>query len=230
MSALKSKQEKEGPNHLMWIIGLLSLTVLLFLGRGLVWLIPSVIIPGLLITLIFWLWKKWAGNNATTTQGIVSEIQTKIRNCDTQILSQQRDLEEIRSTVQELQQQLNGAYELNQKSWVETQQLLTAFEEEEKIRLQKIDFFKTLKTNLNTLLYNQEAVEKLREKKSRLTQMRADHYEDLAEMESLKQSLAFDQKFLETVQKLSLQMIQSKHLDKVETIRKEFDKIIEELS
>ena len=230
MNSTQASSSGKGPNHLLWIIGLLALIGLLFMSRGLVRFIPTVIAPALFITLVFWIWKNWPEKKPSATQSIIDEINSKIQNCEIQLKDQYQDLEEINDTVQDLQRQLNGAYELNQKSWVETQQLLKAFEEEEKIRLQKIDFFKTLKKNLNTLLYNHQAIQKIQEKRNRLNQLRADHYDDLAEMEALKQGFAYDQGFLESIQQLSLQMIQTKHLDKVADIREEFDKIIDELS
>lgn len=230
MTDQNKSEENTGPNHRLWIIGLIALTAILFFRRGLSWLIPAVVIPGLIIVVVFWIWKNWYSDDDSKSSGIIADLKEKIGICNHQIKEQKSDLEEIEETMSDLEKQLNGSYELNQNSWKESQNLLAAFREEKKLRLQKIDFYEALKKKLKNLLYNQEIAGKLNSKRSRLKEMREDHLEDLAKMEAMRHDLEFDLGHLQSLQDLSVKMSQTNTLEKVESIRREFDKIIEELS
>jgi len=229
MKSSATKSGKQAKFHLFWILGILALAGILFLIRGLYWLLPAVIIPATLITLFVWATRKlWFGKFSKTNK-ILSAIKCRFQVCDGQITKLENDLEEIDQTMNDLRDQLKGEFPLSEEAIKETNHLLSAFSEEKEMRLQKIEFFKSIKEQIMEMIYKQEVNERLKDKRKRLSELRAEHLDDLAEMEALRHNIAFDQANITTLQKLQMRMACTNKLEKVTAIRAEFESLMREI-
>jgi len=229
MKSSATNSGKSAKFHLYWILGILSLAALLFLIRGLYWLLAAVIVPATCITLLAWSFRRlWIGRFRKVNK-IISAIKCRFQVCDGQITKLENDLVEINQTMNDLKAQLNGEFPLSEEATAETNHLLEAFREEKELRLQKIEFFKTIKEQVLEMIYKQEVHERLKDQRKRLSELRAEHLDDLAEMESLKHNIAFDQANISTLQKLQMRMACTNKLNKVNAIRQEFEDLMKEL-
>ena len=230
MKSSTTKQSHSASYHILWILGILSLTGLLLLTRGLYWMVPAIMLPATCLTLLVWATRKlWKGKFSKGNK-ILTAIKCRFQVCDGQISKLEKDLKEIEETMSDLRDQLKGEFPLSEDVINETNTLLIAFEEEKELRLQKIEFFKTIKEQVLAMIYNQEVNEKLKDKRKRLSELRAEHLDDLAEMEALKHNIAFDQANIATLQKLQMRMACTNKLSKVNAIRAEFDNLMNELN
>ncbi len=229
MKLSATKKGDKTTSHVFWILGILALAGLLFLSRGLYWLLPAVILPASCITLLVWASRKlWKGRYKKGNK-ILAAIKCRFQVCDGQIKKLEKDLVEVEQTMNDLRAQLSSDFPLSDEALVETNNLLEAFGEEKELRLQKIEFFKTIKEQVLAMIYSQEVNERLKDKRKRLSELRAEHLDDLAEMESLKHNIAFDQANIATLQKLQMRMACTNKLDKVNAIRIEFDNLMNEI-
>ncbi len=228
-SSIKN-QRKSFSFHIFWIVGLLALVGLLLLTRGLFWMVPAVIVPAICLTLLGWATRKIWINKFKKGNKILAAIKCRFQVCDGQIQKLENDLAEINQTMDDLRNQLSGEFPLSPEAIAETHNLLEAFGEEKELRQQKIAFFKSIKEQILAMINSQEVNERLKVKRKRLSELRAEHLDDLAEMESLKHNIAFDQANIATLQKLQLRMACTNKLEKVNAIRAEFEVLMKEIS
>ncbi|MEZ5059891.1 MAG: hypothetical protein R2879_22890, partial [Saprospiraceae bacterium] len=66
-------------------------------------------------------------------------------------------------------------------------------------------------------------------KVNQLKQLKESHYEDLAEMESLRSDLSFQQGFFESLDQLSLRVLNTESIGDTEVLHKELEKMVDEI-
>jgi len=156
-------------------------------------------------------------------------IAAKIEECKDQIDNNKSQIKEIQKEIAELKVRLNGPHELSTKTRGESERILRGFEQELELRKTKVRFYETCLQKLETLLYNSQTVKALQEKQERLKQLREKHYEDLADMEALKSDIAFDLSYLDSIETLSLRMLESDNLDVATGLHAELEEITKEI-
>jgi hypothetical protein len=157
------------------------------------------------------------------------KIAMKIEECNEQILKNNNQNKEISKEINDWKARLNGPHELSEKTKTESKRILHGFERELELRKTKVRFYETCLQKLETLLYNNQTVKALEQKQERLKQLREKHYEDLADMESIKSDIAFDLSYLESIETLSLQMLESDNLDVATGLQKEREAMPKEI-
>jgi hypothetical protein len=149
--------------------------------------------------------------------------------CDLSILSLKSELENIDNSIAELQGELVKPEAIPITTRQKTEQLLNSFLEEKELRLAKIRFYQSCKEKLEMLDRNHTLTLALKEKVNQLKQLKESHYEDLAEMESLRSDLSFQQGFFESLDQLSLRVLNTESIGDTEVLHKELEKMVDEI-
>ena len=97
------------------------------------------------------------------------------------------------------------------------------------MRKAKIDFYETCQSKLETLNYNHNFSQDLVSKQKKLNELQEDHFEDIASMETFKTDLEYNKHYMETIETLSLKMLESTSLDSAQRLQLELKEITKEL-
>ena len=92
-----------------------------------------------------------------------------------------------------------------------------------------MDFYQVCKTKLETLAYNHKFSKELASKQQKLSELQEDHFDDIANMESFKTDLEYNKHYMETIETLSLRMLESTSLDSAQQLHLELKEITKEL-
>jgi len=163
---------------------------------------------------------------ARSTEGM---IEQKLVRCNDQIEKNQYDIRNIRKEIKDLEDQVKHTTGLSDAAKAESKRLIEHFQRELDLRQAKVDFYETCRSKLQTMLNNYWFVRQLEEKKSRLRDLQETHYEDLADMESMRHELTFDQTYLQTIDKLSLRMLKSRSVNSAQALRLELVELTKDL-
>jgi hypothetical protein len=163
---------------------------------------------------------------ARTAEG---RIEAKLEQFRALAQKNRTEIEDIQRNIDELSLKLKHSFGLSQHVRQESEELLRAFESELRLRQTKTAFFGSAIRKLEILLRNQRLARELEEKKSRLRQLRDDHFEELARLESMKSDLELDVGYLETIDELSGRLLRSASADDAEHVRLELETMTREL-
>ena len=169
--------------------------------------------------------KKEADLYAKTTEGRVAQ---RLKNCKKELAIHQQEITEIKQDIFELQQSLRTK-NLNADTRRESERLHTDFQTELGLRQTKVEFYETCQQKLTTLLDNQKMTSQLARKRKKLNQLRERNYEDLAQMEGMKSEMEDDQYYLDSIDRLSLRILESDSVNSAETLQLELREITKEL-
>lgn len=161
-----------------------------------------------------------------STEGMIARWMTI---CEEQIARMTEEQGDIQFNINELQAKLAQTPTATVNTRKETENLITAFKKERQLRETKISFYTSCKEKLRTLKVNQDMVKTISDKKEKLKALQENHYVDIANMEELRSQLAHDQRYLETIETLSLRMLESTDLDAAESLQLELNKLTEEV-
>ncbi len=189
-----------------------------------------ILLSALAIGIIYYLLKsnsdkKEAARYAKTTEGRVAQ---RLENCKKELVIHQREIADIRQDIFELQQSLQSP-NLNPETRRESDRLLADFKTELNLRKTKVEFYETCQQKLTTLLDNQKMSTQLADKRKKLNQLRERNYEDLAQMEGMKSEMEDDQFYLDSIDRLSLRILESDSVNSAETLQLELREITKEL-
>lgn len=189
-----------------------------------------ILLAALAIGIIYYLLKnssdkKEAARYAKTTEGRVAQ---RLENCKKELSIHQREIADIRQDIFELQESLKSP-NLNPETRRESDRLLEDFRTELNLRKTKVEFYETCQQKLTTLLDNQKMNSKLADKRKKLNQLRERNYEDLAQMEGMKSEMEDDQFYLDSIDRLSLRILESDSVNSAETLQLELREITKEL-
>ena len=161
-----------------------------------------------------------------STEGYVYK---HMRQCKSQIDKNKQEVAEIEQNIDDLRAKINPKLEMSEQTQKETDRILAAFHQELQLRHAKIEFYKTCLKKLNTIDYNHKMSQELAAKQQKLNELQEDHYEEIAQMESLKSDVAYDQSYLTSIENLTLRMSSSTSIKAVENLQLELVEITKEL-
>lgn len=182
----------------------------------------------LVVVLVYVFSKSWRERIARkdferTTAG---QIGKRIAYCEEQITALKRERKKIEESISELKRKIPPGVQIPENVRTKTEGLIRGFEQERQLRDTKITFYQQCVRKLHALLKQHELLDALEQKRAELEAYREKHYDELAEMESLRWELDREATHLETIQDLSSRMEQSAELDDVLHLQRELDKML----
>ena len=213
---------------LLFLLGFVVLIFLMRINRVAFFIMLALL---LVVSLVVYLTrqirqKKQAAAFARSSEGV---IQAQMDTCQQHIQKLKTEAQEIHQNIKELQAQIQQSKNLKTNTRAESKKLIDAFENELKLRNVKIDFYEDCLKKLQNLLHNHSLLKELENKQQKLKQLQEARYEELADMESVRSNLEYEQTFLESIDTLSLRMLDSDSPDKAEALQLELDKLSQEL-
>ncbi|MEM9820488.1 MAG: hypothetical protein AAF985_05430 [Bacteroidota bacterium] len=195
------------------------------------WLLMILLLCALTIGSVFYLIKSLNDHRKKRAfaKSIGGNVMSKLEQCDFQIEKNKKEIEEIKHSLRDLDSKLDPSLKLKDTTQKETERIRSAFQKELKLRQAKISFYETCRTKLRTLEYNHRMVKELALKQEKLNKLQEEHFEEIADMESLKSGVEHDQFYLDSIEKLSLKMSKSTSLDAAEGLQLELVEITKEL-
>ena len=163
---------------------------------------------------------------ANSTEGM---IELRLADCRRQLVRIRKELSDINDSIRALNKNLQTEAETLPRTWVETQRLLASFEEERELREKKIRFYQQCIAKLQRLRRNHELTASLESQHQKLKLLQERHLDDLADLENLRTSLAYEQRYLETIDELSLRMLRSESLRDAATLNRELEQLNRDL-
>lgn len=160
-----------------------------------------------------------------TEEGMVAE---RIDYCEDQIERNKKELKEILQNIEELKQEISKLH-ISPRNRQESERLIKAFSSEADLRRQKIGFFELAIGKLRRLLHNHQLTRTIAEKRERLELLKENHYEDLASLEELKTELEMSGVYLDTIETLSLRMLESTDYDDAKRLKVELEEMTRDL-
>ncbi|MEL6863154.1 MAG: hypothetical protein AAFP19_01990 [Bacteroidota bacterium] len=165
-------------------------------------------------------------NYAKSTEGIIDQ---RMDTCAKEIHKNREEIKEIRKSIAEIEEKIKASKSLKAPTLAESEKLISAFKKELELRSSKIRFYESCRTKLLTLRDNHQMLKAIGEKQEQLKLLRESHYEDLANMESMRTQLELDKTYLQTIDTLSLRMLNSHSLDSVQELELELNQMTKEL-
>jgi len=228
-SMSKNNGNNSGLLALLLIVGAVALITLFI--RTPIFLIFSVFMFALLIGLIFYMIHK--GIDFKKHQAMKNTVEGRInqyqQECDKQIGRHQAELEEIQKNIKEIETKLMNASELKEETKRESQRIIDGFKTELKLRNTKLNFYTTCKRKLRAILDNHKLAEDLVKKQEKLNELQERNYDDLAAMESLKTEVVLDSFYVDSIEELSLKMLDINSLESAEALQLELIEITKSL-
>lgn len=161
-----------------------------------------------------------------TPQGIIDRRKAW---CRSQLQRHQREIAEIKRSMEDLYHRLDQGKALSQKQRDELRRLLHEYRAELDLRHAKVAFYQACIEKLDMLQQHLDLTETLLEKKARLKAMREADQEELADLEALKKDIALDKSWLQSFEQLTQRIEQSHTLDDARSIQLELEEMTREL-
>ncbi len=221
-------------NNQNWYLLAFLVVIFLFVAirfRPLFYIV--IIIGGVAIALGFlyfifkFLWKLRIKN--LREQSLEGSLERQFEQSREQILKNKNEIIEIQKAIDDLEHSLDNKLELLEKNRKKSKKILAGFYKELELRKAKIDFYETCQTKLDTLQYNHNFSKELTSKQKKLNEFQEDHFNDITDMESFKKDLEYNKYFMETIETLSLRMLESNSLDSAQQLQLELKEITKEL-
>ena len=205
------------------ILGQLFLRV----GRGFMVVLPFIIVAiGVYLLADFYKRKR---KNSIWKKSISGKITEQVQYCETQIRENDYQIKTIESNIQDLRRRLQVNLEIPEKTRLQTEELITAFQKQKDLRRTKLDFFQSVIKKLKIILHNHELQTELAKKQEALKELQQSNYDSIANLEELKSDLAYQQSYVETIDELSLRMLETNNLDNAEELTLELKEMTKEL-
>ncbi|NNE28298.1 MAG: hypothetical protein HKN16_01590 [Saprospiraceae bacterium] len=211
-----------------WITGLAGLIALLILGRGLLFILPMAIIPGLILVLAFGAYLYLREKEAVVVaDDFTKEINDLVNKCNTELSDLNSKATRLARSKVELKEKLSQTNPpLDDGLKTETERLLAKFENESSVIQAKREFFRDMLDRANSLLANYRWKEKLKEKESELRDLKDGHYDDVATMEDIKHEMAYSRGFFDALNNLSNKIESSTETKSILELREELKTLI----
>lgn len=158
-----------------------------------------------------------------------AQIEIKRQQILDSITGYQNELNEIQRNIYDLKHKLELNPNAKLEAKRESHKLIGGFEEEKKLRMAKIGFYELCMTKLNSIIKNHQLAEEIKQKRKKLEKFQENNIEDVAEMESIKTFIDFEKTYLDTIDKLSLQVLESRSIEDAEELKLELKEITREL-
>lgn len=158
-----------------------------------------------------------------------AQIEIKRQYILERIQDFQNELNEIQRNIYDLKNKLDLNPNAKIEAKKESHKLINGFEEEKKLRMAKIGFYELCMTKLNSIIKNHQLAEEIKQKRKKLEKFQENNIEDVAEMESIKTFIDYEKTYLDTIDKLSLQVLESRSIADAEELKLELKEITREL-
>lgn len=232
MSSNRPPSESSNQQGPLWVVVFLGAFVILLMVLRinvlafLMLLSILLVVAGIAYIVRYQILKKRQLLYEQSTEGMINKW---LSECRGQVERMRQELKDIQLNINDLKAKLAKTPAATSKTRQETKSLIRAFQQEQQLRQTKIGFYTSCEEKLLTLQANQDMVKTLSDKKEKLKSLQENHYEDIANMEELRSQLAHDQRYLETIETLSLRMLESTDLDAAEGLQLELNKLTEEV-
>ena len=160
---------------------------------------------------------------------LLGKLDLQKENCKSKISTLQTEIKSIDSNIQELKSKLDSNPEASPQARRETEKVIAGFEEEKKLRHSKIDFYKLCESKLNQIFKNHQLTEDLKSKREKLEALKETNIDEVAEMEGMKTYIDYEQEYIETIDTLSLKMLDSRSIENTEVLKLELVEMTKEL-
>ncbi|GEM_PF-778495 len=170
--------------------------------------------------------KRRAKAYSRSTEG---RIKGKIEYCEGLLKKNQEEIEEIKESIRDLRSKINATTNIRPQNRQQSEELLSGFQSELQLRQAKSAFYQRCIRKLESLLRNHQLMTEIDEKKQRLRALQENNYEELAQLEEIKSDLEMDSTYLDTIDELSLKMLESDTVDDAEHLRLELEEMTREL-
>lgn len=226
--------ENQNSNNQWWLYILFFGAFLLLSLRFLV-AFRFLLIPLLALTVLvlggYWLWKYVREKRVKRAylESVEGMIETRLMQCEHQIEYNRAQVDDIQSSIAELQRKLDSAQDLSPGILQETKELIKSFREELQLRESKLSFFETCRTKLERMLRHHELSKDIETKKEKLRALRESNYDDLAQMEELRANVEMEVLHLDTIENLSRRIVESTTYSDAERLRTELNEMTESL-
>jgi len=209
------------------LIGIFLLSRMPFLVRPVLLILTLV---GISI-LVFYLVQQWRLRNKEVTprDEMESGIHEKLNNCKKQIAAIKKERAEIESNIASLETKLQSVLEISPQTRKESERLVQEFQNELDLRNTKLQFYESCMLKLKSLRHNFQLSKEINKKQETLKRLRESNQEDIADFEELKTALEFEQSYLNTIDELSLKMLDSNSLQDAKALQLELETITKEL-
>jgi len=227
-----SKKINEGEQGLIFTaIILISFFVLIGPARGLIWILLPALLVGVIAALLFFIFRSMMAAKAKKAfaKTIEGKIQIDVEKCREQLIKNKTEITEIEENIKDIKSKLQDASDLNTMTKKESERIIKGFEIELKVRREKTSFYQSCLEKLQTILSNHELAKDLESKEEKLRKFQENNYDDISEMEALKTELSLDKVYIESIENLSLRMLQSNSLESAQKLQLELQEITKEL-
>lgn len=169
----------------------------------------------------YWQRKRADRAFSKTTEG---QLVAQDQYCDQQVQRLQEEIKKLELEQEEIRVRLAN-HPTDQRIRAELSTLAAGFAEELQLRRTKITFYEDCRKKLAEMLQYQRTLQLLREKREKLEQYQAEHYDEIASMEELRYQVEQHQVSLETIGELSLRMGQQTSLSDAEALQQALQEI-----
>jgi chromosome segregation ATPase len=153
----------------------------------------------------------------------------KLEECRQLYQKNEDEIRDIRTNIRELKDKISDTYHISSHYEQKSKELLAGFQSELNLRQAKAGFYQSCIRKLESLLHNYQLADELERKKKQLRRLQENNYEELAKLEEIKSDLEMDSTYLETIDELSLRMLESDTVDDAEHLRLELEEMTREL-
>lgn len=196
-------------------------------GRGFLFVLPFILTALALYLLA--IYYKSGKQRKAWKKSIAGKISAQITYCEVQLRENNHQIKTIESNIQDLEKRLKSSITIPEKTRQQTEELIAAFQKQKNLRRTKLDFFQSAIKKLKIILHNHELQLELAKKQEALKQLQEHNYESIATLEELKSDLTYQQTYVETIDELSLKMLDTNNLDNAEELTLELKEITKEL-
>jgi len=162
-------------------------------------------------------------------KSFLGQMDIKRQDCLSKITILKKELQHIDGNIREIQLKLEANPQANSMATSESQKLIDGFNEEKKLRQSKIDFYELAQTKLNQIIKNHQLTEDLKMKREKLEALRETNIDEVADMEGMKSFIDYERTYIETIDELSLKMLDSRTPENAEVLKLELVEMTKEL-
>ena len=159
----------------------------------------------------------------------LGQMNLKRQDCLLKINQLKKELKHIDSNIRDLNLKLQANPQASTGAINESSKLINEFQEEKKLRQSKIEFYELCQTKFNQIIKNHQLTEDLKVKRKKLEALKENNIDEVADMEGMKTFIDFEKSYIETIDELSLQMLQSRSVERAEALQLELVEMTKEL-
>ena len=160
---------------------------------------------------------------------LLGKLDIQKENCQNKIDALNEEIANIDSSIHELITKLHNNPEASSNAKSETKKLITGFQDEKKLRQSKIDFYYLCQSKLNQIFKNHQLTEDLKRKREKLEALKETNIDEVADMEGMKTYIDYEREYIDTIDTLSLRMLDTRSIENTEVLKLELVEMTKEL-